>query len=165
MMILNRQLNQRHLLGATATLGVVVAVTLIYVVFTWYQDWQLAHQIPPTTLKQDENASVQMIAGIPNQHLFGLSATGDMPITNLQLRVTGIAREADQHQENISKAYISISGSQSKIYKVGDILPDGVKIHDITPDTVILENAGQLEKLPLPREKLIFKPRHSEENF
>ncbi len=99
------------------------------------------------------------------KHLFGMSATGDMPITNLELRVTGIAREADAQSENVSRAYISIAGGVSKIYQVGDSLPDGVKIYDITSDTVILENSGKLEKLPMPRQKLQFKPRDQEGNY
>lgn len=165
MMTLNIQINQRYLMAATTLLGLLLAVTLIYVLTTWVQDWQLAHQTVASTVKLDSGTNAQLIANIPNQHLFGLSATGDMPITNLELRVTGIAREADAQSENISKAYISIAGGPSKIYQVGDSLPDGVKINDITPDTVILENAGKLEKLPLPREKLQFKPREQEENY
>jgi type II secretory pathway component PulC len=156
------QLNQRHLLGGVIALGLFVAVTFIYVVSAWYLDWQLAHHTPAPVVNVDVDANARLIAAIPDQHLFGLSATGDMPVTNLQLRVTGIARETDANNTNISKAYISIAGSPSKIFQVGDTLPDGVKIYEITSDTVILENAGQLEKLPLPREKLEFKPRDPE---
>jgi general secretion pathway protein C len=164
-MILNMPFNQRYLLGATAALGLIVLASFIYIVSAWYLDWQLAHQEVAPTVKQDSDANARLIANIPNQHLFGLAATGDMPISNLQLRVTGIAREADAQNENVSKAYISIAGAPSKIYQVGDSLPDGVKVYEITQDTVILENGGQLEKLPLPRGKLQFKPRDSEESF
>jgi general secretion pathway protein C len=159
------QLNQRYMLGACAALGVTVAATFIYVMSAWYLDWKLAHQTAAPVISSDTDANARLIASIPNLHLFGLSATRDMPVTNLQLRVTGIAREANAQNENVSKAYISTSGQPSKIYQVGDSLPDGVKIYEITPDTVILENAGQLEKLPLPREKLKFKPRDSEESI
>ncbi len=157
-----QELNQRYLLGGTAFLGLLVACTFTYVVTAWYQDWQLAHKSFTSSVKIDSNANAKLIAAIPDQHLFGLAATGDMPITNLELRVTGIVRQANAQNENISKAYISIAGGPSKIYQVGESLPDGVKIYDITADTVILENSGQLEKLPLPREKLQFKPRASE---
>lgn len=165
MMTLNIQINQRYLVGATAALGILLTVTLLYVLTSWIQDWRLAHQAVVSNLKLDSGANAQLIADIPNQHLFGLSPTGDMPITNLELRVTGIAREADAQRDNTSKAYISIAGGPSKIYQVGDNLPDGVKVYDITPDTVILENGGKLEKLPLPREKLQFKPREQERNY
>lgn len=165
MMTFPVQLNQRHLLGGVASLGVIVCATFIYVAGAWYLDWQLAHQVVKPVVKLDSDANARLIASIPKQHLFGLAPTGDMPVTNLQLRVTGIAREANSNSENVSKAYISIAGAPSKIFQVGDSLPDGVKIYDITPTTVILENAGQLEKLPLPRTKLEFKPRDPEESF
>jgi type II secretory pathway component PulC len=165
MITFNMQFNQRHLLGACAALSVVVLATFTYVVSAWYLDWKLAHQTVATTINVDADANARLINSIPKLHLFGLSATRDMPITNLQLRVTGSAREANAKNENTSKAYISTSGQPSKIYQVGDSLPDGVKIYEITPDTVILENAGQLEKLPLPRTKLTFKPRDSEESY
>lgn len=161
MMILNRQLNQRYLMAIAAGLALLVMMTLCYDISAWYFDWKLAHQTLTAKVKIDDS-SARLIASIPNQHLFGLSETGEMPITNLQLRVTGIAREANAMGENVSKAYISIAGSPSKIYQVGDSLPDGVKINDIKPDTVILENGGRLEKLPLPREPLQFKPRVKE---
>ena len=107
-----------------------------------------------------------MIASIPDEHLFGkaFSKSGDVPITNLQLRVTGIVKVQDEENGSYSKAYISISGQPSKIYQVGDSLPYGVKVYAISHDTVILENGGRLEKLPLPREKLVFKPQHKQDN-
>ncbi len=163
MMILNIQLNQRYLLGAAAALGAMVLLTFVYIGSMWYQDWRLAHQTSTVKVSLNADANSLLIASIPSQHLFGLSATGDMPITNLQLRVAGIAQETNANSENASKAYISIAGGPSKIFQVGDNLPDGVKIYEITRDTVILENGGQLEKLPLPREKLQFKPRDTEE--
>lgn len=169
MMMIPVQLNQRYLLGGVAALGVIVGVVFIYVMSAWYLDWKLAHQSVKPVVQLDTDANARLIAAIPDQHLFGVSATGDMPVTNLQLTVTGIARETDANSENASKAYISIAGAPSKIFQVGDTLPDGVKIYEITNDTVILENAGQLEKLPLPREKLEFKKRdpeaETEENY
>jgi len=162
MMINFTQINQRYLLGGVVTLGVITTAVFFYIAATWYADWQLAHQIIKPVVKLDTDANARLIASIPEQHLFGISATGDMPVTNLELRVTGIARETNEANENVSKAYISIAGAPSKIFQVGDTLPDGVKIYQITTDTVILENAGQLEKLPLPREKLQFKPRDAD---
>lgn len=164
MMMINLTDNPRLLYAANGILGVLVLATIIYMGGIWYLDWQLAHQTAATPTRTD-NASNRMIASLPNQHLFGIAATGDMPISNLELRVTGIVRQQDNQNTNISKAYISISGAPSKIYQVGDSLPDGVKIYEITPDTVILENAGQLEKLPLPRGRLTFKPRDNQESY
>jgi general secretion pathway protein C len=145
----------------------IVAFFLIgYSLWRWHGDWVIAHQpltAKPTLNATDETAT--MIAGIPDDHLFGntYSKNGDVPISDLQLRVTGIVKVENETSTSVSKAYISISGQPSKIYQVGDSLPYGVKVHEITADAVILENGSRLEKLPLPREKLEFKPRPAEE--
>lgn len=166
-MMFSLQPNQRTLTGLLLALVAIAGIICIYIASLWHSDWQLAHKTTAPARQPMQDNSADIIRQIPDQHLFGqdITATGDMPITNLQLRVTGIAREENADGENVSKAYISISGGQSKIYQVGDSLPDGVKIYEITPDTVILENGGRLEKLPLPREHLEFKPRNTEEQF
>ena len=166
-MTFSLQLNQRTLSGLLIALALLVSATMIFIATQWYDDWKLAHQPPPTTSQPTADANARLIKQIPDLHLFGqdITATGNMPITNLQLRVTGIVREENASKEKVSKAYISISGGPGKIYQVGDSLPDGVRIYEITPDTVILENGGRLEKLPLPREHLEFKPRTTEENY
>ena len=83
-----------------------------------------------------------------------------MPVTNLQMRVTGIVKMSGQ--SNSSKAYISVEGQPGKIYQEGDDLPNGVRIYTISDDAVILDIDGRFEKLPLPREKLQFKSRPKE---
>lgn len=160
MMIPTIHMTQRNIFIAAAGTALLALLTTIYVASTWYHDWRLTSH-PVTYFPQVSGKKDHSIEKIPDMHIFGqaLIATGDMPITSLQLTVTGIVREQTTDDNNLSKAYISISGGQSKIYHVGETLPDGVKIYDITPDTVILENGGRLEKLPLPREKLEFKPQ------
>lgn len=165
-MMININLPQRVVLGIGTGLAVLVFITLVYSVSQWHADWVLAHQetaTAPTITATDETAS--MIAAIPSEHLFGknFSKAGDVPITSLQLRVTGIVKVENEAGNNVSKAYISIAGAPSKIYQIGDSLPYGVKVYDITPNIVILENDGHLEKLPLPREELHFKPRDQQE--
>lgn len=156
-------LSQRAILGICAILSVCILMTLFYSVWQWSLDWKIAHQeIAAPSLKTPEKKDI--IASISNHYLFGQPAKlGDIPITNLQLRVTGIVKK--EGPMSYSKAYISISGQPDKIYTTGDILTGGVKIYDITPDAVVLENEGRLEKLPLPREKLQFKPRQQAEEF
>jgi type II secretory pathway component PulC len=124
----------------------------------------LTHQTPVAPVLTKTNQDNAMIASISGDHIFGKSSNlGQMPVTNLQMKVTGIVKVSEQSGLT-SKVYISVSGQASKIYKVGDNLPYGVKIYEITPDAVVLENDGHLEKLPLPREKIIFKPRKVEEH-
>lgn len=165
-MTIHNHLKQHLGLVFCIGLGAALLFTLLHAFWQWHNDWLLAHQAVPhqTTAIINTDDSAAMIAAIPNDHLFGQSFTNNnLPITNLQLRVTGIVKvDAEQ---GASKAYISIAGQPSKIYQIGDKLPYGVNIYAISTDTVILENDGHLEKLTLSREKLQFKPRNIKESL
>lgn len=161
-MTLHLNLDQRTMVGVCAAIAALLCFTFVFAVWQWHSDWVVAHQTivaKPAIANVDE--TTDMIAALPNEHLFGnaFTKTGEVPITNLQLRVTGIVKVDTEQYGVFSKAYISISGQPSKIYQVGDSLPYGVKVYAISQDAVILENAGHLEKLPLPREQLEFKPK------
>jgi type II secretory pathway component PulC len=155
----NINLTQRMVLGIGAMLVVMTSLMFLYALWQWRTDWVLAHQQNKTMTVSTEDQTAKLIASIPDRHLFGqaLSGSGDAPISNLQFKVTGIVKVTNGKEGDTSKAYISISGQPAKIVEVGDNLPYGVKVYDITSDTVILENDGHLEKLPLPREPLQFK--------
>jgi len=167
MISININHTQRYVLGAFAVLAALVCCTFGYSLWQWRNDWILAHkeQTSAAIVKSDQTAV--MIAAIPDEHLFGKAFTrlGEAPVTNLQLRVTGIVKVESEVYGSYSKAYISISGQPGKIYQVGDSLPYGVTVYAITPDAVILENDGRIEKLPLPREPLQFKPKPNEERM
>lgn len=155
-------LTQRMMMGIFLGIAALFGFTLLYTIWSWYDDWQLAHQsAPKNVVVATTDETTNMITAIPEAHLFG-QTDSDMPITSLQLRVTGIVKTNNDENNGSSKAYISISGQPGKIYHTGDELPYGVKVYEITPDSVILENDGKLEKLPLPRERLEFKPRYQE---
>lgn len=160
-------LQQRYVVGLCAGLSVLLFASLIYACWQWQKDWALAHATITETASIKTDETETLIAALPNEHLFGkaFSTEGNVPITSLQLRVAGIVKINSPDSAATSKAYISIAGQPSKIYQTGDNLPYGVKVHDIQPDAVILENDGHLEKLPLPREKLEFKPRNKEEDL
>jgi general secretion pathway protein C len=145
-------------LAIFSTLAVFIFITLIHNLWQWYGDWHLAQPIS-NTQTHAKNDTVIHATTIPDQHLFGQSLTSDVPVTSLQFRVTGIVKVDNEHGRSVSKAYISETGQPSKIYQVGDSLPYGVKVYAINSDAVILQNDGAIEKLPLPREQLQFKPR------
>lgn len=160
--ILKLPLSQRMLMGICLGFVFLIIITVAISSSQWHKDWTLIHPdaTPPLALIQTSQTD-ELIAAIPEDHLFG-KPLGQMPITNLQMTVTGIVKLSDS-SGFASKATISIAGQPGKVYKVGDELPYGVKIHAISEDAVILANNGQFEKLPLPREKLIFKPRSFKE--
>lgn len=148
-------------LGLAGLFGVAAVFTFGNMFLNWRSDYVLSHQ--PVILKRtssvfDENAL--LIAQIPEQHIFGLQAGDDafLPISSLQLRLTGIIKVKDDSK---SKIIVSEAGKPGKIFGIGDELASGIKINTINDDGVILENGGKLEKLPLVRSSLIFheKPK------
>jgi general secretion pathway protein C len=157
-------LQQRMFFIASIVLIALLILTAFYSLWQWHSDWVLAHQeveLGPELIRKTDTD--KLIASIADAHLFGRVAEKvltEAPISSLQLKVTGIIKIS--HQNTGSRALISTAGQPGKVYKIGDTVANGVKIYDITADTVILENNGRLEKLPLVREKLQFKPRSKE---
>lgn len=158
-----RPTSSHLLIGALAVLTLFIISTLGLNISTWQDDWSLTHQTPESPVISTKTSTNSIIKNLHNEHLFGNAANplGHMPISSLQFRVIGIAKVQDQPE--YSKAYISIAGNSGKIFRIGDLLPYGVRVYDITDDTVILENNGQLEKLPIPREPLAFKTKPNQE--
>ncbi|MEW5838514.1 MAG: type II secretion system protein N [Pseudomonadota bacterium] len=51
-------------------------------------------------------------------------------------------------------ALIESSGGGTKVYRIGDALPGGAKLKDVLADHVLIERAGVIERLALPRQTL-----------
>jgi len=51
-------------------------------------------------------------------------------------------------------ALIEASGSGTKVYRIGDSLPGGAVLKDVLVDHVLIERAGVIERLALPRQAL-----------
>lgn len=137
----------------------VCIMTIIKLPFVWSADKTLATTEERVTAHSgQESVKRDLIRQIPEKHIFGIALNEEqpvvLPITSLQLKLLGIVQA---FPENASSAIISQAGQPGKIYKVGDSLPVGVKMHAMTKDGVILENAGRLEKLPLQRQTLAFQ--------
>lgn len=158
--MININITQRVVLSTWIVLAIITALLFVYASSQWHADWVLAHETAKAAPIPSQDQTSSLIASIPKKHLFGqaFSGLGDAPISSLQFKVTGIVKVANGKEGDLSKAYISIDSGPAKIFEVGDSLPYGVKVYDIAPDAVILENNGHLEKLPLPRQALEFKP-------
>jgi type II secretory pathway component PulC len=142
--------------GAMLSLFLLVVIALILSLYAWHEDYLLAHR-PPKPISQSVSHSEvgKLIAGIPNQHIFGkYGAVSTLPITSLQLRLVGVIKS---EPEAFSRVIISEGGKPGKVYQIGDTLTGGVKINAITPEGVVLMNGDQLEKLPLQRAPLQFQ--------
>jgi type II secretory pathway component PulC len=140
--------------GAAGLFALLFLVTLIKTGDAWYQDFVITHSQSRTHVASKDNM-MQMIAQIPEEHLFGkVGLNGSVPITSLQLRLIGVIKS---DPENFSRVIISESGQPGKVYGIGDSLPSGITINSIVDDGVILENDGRLEKLPLQRSPLVLE--------
>jgi len=99
------------------------------------------------------------VAGIVNAHLFGeasadapvpvQSEIDDAPETRLSLTLKGTVAADDPA---FSLAIIADSRGDEKVYAIRDSIPGGATLHAVYADRVILNRAGTLEALKLPRE-------------
>lgn len=159
-----KQYTHQIVMGSNIAMLLLVVVTLMLSIAAWRSDWQLTHQAITPLAMISINQQAALIEELPDLHVFGQppQAMSDVPISSLELHVTGIVKSA-QDKGAASKAYISISNQPSKIFHIGDTISYGVKLYDITDDAVVLENNGKLEKLSLQRRQLEFKPRPAKE--
>jgi general secretion pathway protein C len=75
--------------------------------------------------------------------------------SDLNMSIVGVLFSTNQKE---SQALISLANSPANTYVVGDKLTGNVTIKQITPDGVVLEHAGELESLSLPKDQLTFDP-------
>jgi len=98
------------------------------------------------------------VEGLVNAHLFGeaknepapvVPQVVDAPDTRLSLKLNGVIAHniADR-----AFALIADSRGEEKIYRINDAVPGGVKLHSIFEDRVLLNRAGTLETLRLPKD-------------
>lgn len=82
---------------------------------------------------------------------------GDMQIkrSTLDLRVVGILYSTRTQD---SQVILRTASGVEQPYKIGDTLPGGATIKQISADGVLVMHKGELESLSLPKNKLIFEP-------
>lgn len=93
------------------------------------------------------------INALPSWHLFGI-ADGNaaaLPKTRLSLSLEGVLLSQDPGH---STAIIAVGGGAGKVYKIGDKLPGGAVLSAVSKASVVLENMGRMESLPLVRSEL-----------
>lgn len=96
-------------------------------------------------------------------HLFGRaderSANQTVPLSQLNFTIIGIFQQSNPAD---SAALIDTGDGQVKRVRVGDGLPQDVKVYKIQKDAVILERDGRIESLPIDKNPLHFQPPASE---
>lgn len=145
-------------LGVLVVAACLLLYTSISMFVTWRSDYLISHARTATSSASASNSDniSKWIAQIPEHHLFGKfgAVTQGLPVTSLQLRLVGVVKSIPEED---SRVIISEGGQPGKVYRVGDTLSSGVKVQAITEDGVVLENGGNLEKLPLQRPELEFQ--------
>jgi type II secretory pathway component PulC len=140
-----------------AIVGILLLYTVVDTVQTWYGDVLVLRQPKVVIVPHVKNDAQQLLLELPKRHLFGQSFAANsafLPITSLRLHLTGITK---MPQDQFSHVIIAEADKPGKVYRVGDLLLTGIRIHAIEQNEVILERDGQLEKLPLVRTSLIFQ--------
>ncbi|HET7757730.1 MAG TPA: type II secretion system protein GspC [Steroidobacteraceae bacterium] len=94
------------------------------------------------------------VAAITNAHLFGAApapkeSDANAPRTSMPLTLTGIIAANDPQN---GLAILGPNAQTAKVYAVGDTVPGGVRLHAVYVDRVVIDRAGQLESLMLPKE-------------
>ena len=93
------------------------------------------------------------LAALSNGHLFGTPPPpppvndANAPPTNMPLVLSGIMATTDPKN---GLAIIGTTGTNAKVYPVGERVPGNAQVHAIYPDRVLLERNGSIEALLLP---------------
>ena len=144
-------------LGAILVAGILFCATLIHDIIAWHSDYKLTQQQPTAVDTALKNQTLEKIINLPELHLYGQYGAANqstIPVTSLQFHLLGIIKKTP---DKYSRVIISEAGGPGKVYQIGDTLSSGVKVYAITENSIILENAGRFEKLPLTRSPLPFQ--------
>lgn len=139
---------------ATWTLAVLLAVQAAVIVTGLGGASRSTRAAGAGTLATSQRHMVN-VAAITNAHIFGFAPTvqegpkGPPQQTTLPLVLSGIMAANDPRY---GLAIIGQSAQSTKVYAVGDNVPNGAKLHAVYSDRVELEVQGHLETLVLPRQ-------------
>jgi general secretion pathway protein C len=142
------------------TMAVFLAYQLISGVVQYYQIYQELNRtaVQPSHHLAKKNPSLSMQKTL-NTPIFGEyipKALVDLDVkpSGLDLTLEGIVFSNDSKH---SMVIISAPGNKTQTFSIGDTVPGGAKIKQITPDGVVLKRDGQLESLSLPKNELNFE--------
>jgi general secretion pathway protein C len=101
------------------------------------------------------------IGGLVNSHLFGNAAVqtstdaANAPPTSIPLVLAGVLATADPKE---GMAIIGESAAAAKVVAVGQQVPGGAQLHSVYSDRAIIDRAGVLESVYLPRRSAAIGP-------
>ena len=140
-------------------LTIVCAYTLATISWGLVSESDNSIFIPEQINNNQQNSqtnALQSFRNLSNAHLFGIAAKKveitqtKAPETKLSFVLKGVLAAVPM---SLASAIIARSrNGAEEIYAIGDKLPGNVTIKEIHTDHVILERAGRLETLRLPKE-------------
>ena len=149
-------------LPGTMSLLLVVGIAWYLARFVWVLvpiqgdfDWSAQPSARGNIGTSANNASQVNFRSIVSAHIFGqagtepvLTKTVNAPDTRLNLKLRGTIAAGD---EKYAHAIIGDGKGKNEVYFIKDSVPGGAVLHEVYPDKVILNRAGTLETLRLPR--------------
>lgn len=144
------------------SLLLVVAIAWYLARFVWILvpiqgdfDWSARPSTRGNAGTPANNATQVNFRSIVSAHVFGeagaepvLTKTVNAPDTRLNLKLRGTIAAGD---EKYAHAIIGDGKGKNEVYFIKDSVPGGARLHQVYPDKVILNRAGTLETLRLPR--------------
>ena len=107
----------------------------------------------------DSRGPALQVPSIVAAHLFGDAAPavgdGNAPQTAAQLVLAGVLAVPDPKR---GLAILGPSAAAARLYAVGMAVPGGVSLYSVYPDHVLLERAGAIESLQLPKKFVAAAP-------
>ena len=118
-------------------------------------DWSVKPSYSGGSFRASSSSVAVNFQTIVDAHLFGVAgaepvqtAAIDAPETRLNLKLRGTLAAGD---DSMAHAIIADGNGKDNVYFVNDSLPGGAVLHEVYPDRVILNRAGTLETLRLPK--------------
>lgn len=146
-----------HTLPRALMVVLVIAIAWQLVQLTWLlldrgpQPQPIAMPPPNSMAPAQQGVDIQAIV---NAHLFDVPTAApqtdaaNAPPTQANLVLTAVFASPDPTK---GLAIIGESAQSARVFAVGGAVQPGVRLHQVYPDRVILDRAGRLEALSLPR--------------
>jgi general secretion pathway protein C len=135
----------------TFVLALALAAQLAFIVVAMTSR---SRQAPPPPVPVGAPMPQLDIGGLVNAHLFGnaaVQASGDAanaPPSSMPLVLAGVLATEDP---KLGMAIIGESSQAAKVIAVGKQVPGGAQLHSVYSDRAIIDRAGVLESVFLPR--------------
>lgn len=88
-----------------------------------------------------------LMEGLHAIHVLGESALSNLPSADFGMKLQGIFLNPPPQN---SRILIAMVGQPAQSYAVNDVLPNGARVYQILPDSVVLVQNGKLVKLSFP---------------